>query len=230
MNNKNMKLGLFLLMGVMISFLLLGIASANTFVIGKIYDTNFNTPVSGASVDVTCQGNTKTTTSLADGAYGIGFELSECANESSVSITATRDNLYGSNGGQIDNSNETDYFTVKNIVMTVQSSPPPTGGGGGGGGTFYLCGNGVCDSGETPSLCPKDCKVPENITQETSEKNESEGTGMSISPGTEEEEKSFLSKITGAVIGGGSGKILIPIIFLILVGIVYVIIYMRRKK
>ena len=89
------RLILSILVFISLSFVLV---SANTFVIGKVYNTNFNNPVSGASISVTCQGNTKTTTSLNDGAYGIGFEVSECADKSSVSITATKDNLYGSSG------------------------------------------------------------------------------------------------------------------------------------
>jgi len=214
-------------------FLMISLVSANTFVIGKIYNTNYAKEVFNAAVSVICQVNTKTTTSLSDGTYAVGFELSECANKSSVSITATKDNLYGSNGGLIDNSNETDFFTVKNIIMTVQPSPPSGGGGGGGesSGTFYLCGNGVCDSGETPSLCPQDCKVINQTAEiaETEEKSFGETPAPNIPSETETSNSGF-AKITGAVIGtlGTTGS-LVVLIFIIMIIVLAIIIAVVRK-
>ncbi len=45
-----------------------------------------------------------------------------------------------------------------------------------------------------------------------------------------EEEKGFFSKITGAVIGGGVAGTLIPIMFILVVGLVAIIIFVIRKK
>jgi hypothetical protein len=94
------------LLAFLASMLLLGFASAvpicataeTTFVSGAITDqTNANAPVDGANVTVDCNGNVKSVISAADGGYSVEFLATECTNGDTVSVSATKDSLSGSN-------------------------------------------------------------------------------------------------------------------------------------
>lgn len=203
-------------------------ASANTFILGKVYQNNLATPISGATVTTTCAGNGLTTTSLSDGTYGIGYTEINCPDGSSVSISASYSNFGGSTSATIDNANATDYFTITNIKLTENPVTYSGGGGGSSGGRslYYNCGNGICDSGESSSLCPSDCPLPvvnqEVPVQETQVLDQTEQT-PTTAPST------FLG-LTGAFLGANATPIIAALIFIVVLGVITILIIRKRRK
>lgn len=155
MNTKIAVLAMMVLLSV--SFV-----SANTYVIGKIYSDSFVSTISNAYIKVVCNSVVKEGNSLSDGTYAVGFGLAECPDKSAVTIYSSKDNRYGEKSATIDNSNATDFYTVANVELDKQIATPVNpgnSGGSGGSSLYYNCGNGRCDSGETASLCPRDCNA-----------------------------------------------------------------------
>jgi hypothetical protein len=68
-----------------------------TYVGGTITDQNSGNPISGASVDVTCNGHLKSTISDSIGGYSVEYLASECDNGDNVSVSASHDGLNGNN-------------------------------------------------------------------------------------------------------------------------------------
>jgi hypothetical protein len=218
---------------LLVFILMFSFASADTFILGNVHKSNPSDFVSGATVVVTCGANSLSTPSNSDGSYGVGFEVSDCPDGSAVSISASKDGYSGSDSANINNKNDTDYFTIKNIKLSLTpctgcACPGACGGGGGGSSRYYNCGNGVCDSGETNSLCPQDCKV-QNLTPVTPavlNENKSVETSTEVVPNTPQ--PGFLSGITGAVTGlAGKPVFWVAIVFVIVVVGGFIII--RRK-
>jgi hypothetical protein len=79
--------------------------SAKTIVAGKIYDSpNFETAnaVSGADINVTCDGNSLTTTSLSDGTYSVEYaDTEDCPDGSLVTVVAEKDGNTNSGTGLV---------------------------------------------------------------------------------------------------------------------------------
>lgn len=159
----------------------LGFISANMLVAGTVYEGNPLNFKSGVSVNVTCDSLTLGTISLNDGAYAVVFDVDSCG---SVLV-------------------ESDYeFTqiatqVEEETITTPTSNTDTGSHSSGGSSirYYLCGNEICDSGETANTCSADCTIEEttnnsslNETQENSETTEPQNqrgiTGAFIGVGT----------------------------------------------
>ena len=82
MKNISLVLAMVLLLSV-------SAVSAETFVGGKIYNSDFTSTVSGADVEITCNENVQTTTSLSDGAYSVAYDDSECEAGQSLTVSAT---------------------------------------------------------------------------------------------------------------------------------------------
>ncbi len=85
---------------------MLGVASAmaepeQTLIAGKIYNVDFSDVIEGASVTVTCDDNIRTTTSLNDGDYSVTYDESSCNEGSSLTVSAVKGDLYGSDTGII---------------------------------------------------------------------------------------------------------------------------------
>lgn len=231
-NLKDMKK---LALGILIfSLVLLSLASsvsAKTLVSGITYNSNFGATLADASVKVECAGGlTKNTVSLNGGIYGVAFDADECSKTSTIKVSASKGNLAGNAQGGIVACNGCDeaYLSIVNVVLTEQPQPPAGDEGDGGneedegGDYFYLCGNGLCDSGENNNLCPQDCKLIENEAQKTSL-----STGSSE---PEQGEEGGNAGITGAAIGGGAAGMIIPIIFILAIILISVIIFVIRKR
>ncbi len=212
----------------------LGLASASTLVTGVVYNSDFSDVVSDASVVVNCDTLSISTDSgngtfNQDGIYAVIFS-SDC---NDVSVSASKDGLSGSSSAIVGECNQgncsTEYIAVGNpsISAPVNNNNGGSGGGssggsgvssGGTGGStvpFYLCGNGVCDTGETVTSCPQDCVVEstnETTTQEDTNSNGRRG-------------------ITGAVIGAvtSTGGIII-IVVIVLLGVSSGIYFSKKRK
>ncbi len=209
------KLFVFIILGLMIS--LIGFSEAKILVAGKIYEPDHITPIANASINVQCDSNYLNTISLGDGTYAVVFDVNSCI----VNVTSST------------------HPSPPNIIMKVVINLPneelpgddedSSGGGGGGGGSgggggrFYLCGNGICDSGESIKTCPKDCNKTIELMTGLEEPNTEKET-------PENEQPNFLSKLTGAVIGVFETTNFFIVIISLIVVVVVVIITISLKK
>jgi hypothetical protein len=88
-----------LLISMILFILVAGFGLAyNTQVMGTIYDASSNT-VSGADVSVTCNSIIKTTTSGATGEYLVTYPQADCGFNTTVYVTATKDDQTGNGQG-----------------------------------------------------------------------------------------------------------------------------------
>jgi hypothetical protein len=155
----------------------LNLITAQTVIAGKIYNDNYSTTVADADVAVTCNSNTLTTLSLGDGTFAVSFDTGICNEPDAATAKASKEGLTGTSSGTVIKCDETfdcegEYFALLNPnLKTVNPTPDPDNGGGGGGSWsgnsgFFMCGNQKCDTGETATTCPQDCKVT-IVTNET---------------------------------------------------------------
>ena len=84
-----------------ITLLFVGLASAQTLISGKIYNADYTQTISGASVNVDCNGHATLVVSLADGSYAAEYAEEECANGDSVSVNAQKGDLQGYASGTV---------------------------------------------------------------------------------------------------------------------------------
>jgi len=216
MNNLN-KLCFFALVLV----LSLGMTSAQSIVVGKVYDTS-NNILADASITVTCGVNgTLDTTSLFDGTYAVAFGETICTLGDSVKASGTKGTLSDSNSGTLvlciegTSCTEGEVIAILNLMLRAPSSGDNNNPGGGGPSHhYYLCGNGICDTGESIATCAKDCKPAVinnqtviNLSQPTQELTpENDGS------------TGFFSGITGAVIGfAKTGRGIATLIFALVI-------------
>ena len=112
-----------LILGVMVLFLVLALSlvSAKTLIAGKIYNSDYSETISGASVEVTCNSYTETTTSLSDGSYAVTFNetgQNSCNNGSTVEVYAEKGGLYGSKSGVVNDDVVLDWdIAIVNVPL-----------------------------------------------------------------------------------------------------------------
>ncbi len=98
--------------------------TSQTVVGGTIYQGNIINGIEGAEVWVTCNGETKHTTSIENGVYSIYFDCEVCGYGDLVSVSATHDGLTGENSGKIDMNFETSLGTELNVgIVNVPLVP-----------------------------------------------------------------------------------------------------------
>jgi hypothetical protein len=223
---------LILTLGLILS---LGLASAtvsaNTLVGGKIYNSNDNNEVvTGADVIVVCGGVPLHTISLSDGTYAITFN-GNCGGADKVQVSVSKGNLEDSDVADI-NEKEGNYVAVSNLFMKSKVTVTVRRGGSGG---FFLCGNTVCDSGETHETCASDCPlVQEPLVAPLNDDSGNSGNSGNNQPNTETQTVQNTSNVpglTGAVVGeaGESNHTWLLIIgILIILGILMAIISLIR--
>lgn len=97
--------GALIVLACIFLFSSLAVVSAETLVAGKIYDSpNFETAngVSGANINVTCNQNLLTTTSLSDGTYSVSFDPTDlCPEGSIVTVVAEKGGVSNSGTGDV---------------------------------------------------------------------------------------------------------------------------------
>ena len=220
-----------------------GITSAQTLIAGKIYNADYSEPIFGAEIHVVCNSHSLPAFSLSDGTYAIIFNETDCNATHTAIITVSKSgfntNTNADDPGVISECEEGDcggkYFTIINLGLDVVSSPTPTtsgsSGGGGGSSRYYLCGNGICDSGETANTCPQDCNIIELGAELTDNQFDSEETQTQETQEPEETPQTTFSKITGAVTGAvNSTTGMITILFLMALAGVFVVERTLRKR
>ena len=233
---KLLSLSLFLMI------FLISIVNAQTLIAGKVYDSNYNNLVSDASVTVTCNSNTLITPSLDDGTYAVRFDESKCTLGDNVNVNGAKGDLSGSDSGVVIECNDPQncaegYVSIINFGIKAAQTNENNNVGGGSSGRYYYCENNKCDTGETATTCPKDCKA--NVTAQTSNTSTSQATleltveenqGQNTAEDNETQNQRGL--ITGAVIGaqGNSGLFVIIIFLTILFISLIVVKFMRNRK
>ena len=87
-----MKKLYFLFMLLVLIVTVVGIVSAEvtTVIGGNISNADFTRPVGGATVEVTCDVNTNTTTSQNDGYYAVTFDPRFCSEGNYLSVRANK--------------------------------------------------------------------------------------------------------------------------------------------
>jgi len=186
-----------------------------TMVLGKIYEGDYASTVSGANVEIICNGVTGTRVSISDGTYGYAFPVSDCGFSQKLSVKATSGVKTGSQEVLLPSLCSPSGCVAMMNINVAGPSPPAqvsSGGGGGGGGgasggsykttvqnavnESAVCGNDICEAGEDSTTCPLDCKVEEVNATET---------------------KSGVSRLTGAVIGafGGTANFVGVVVFVV---------------
>ncbi|KHO53811.1 MAG: hypothetical protein QT05_C0001G0033 [archaeon GW2011_AR13] len=194
----------------------IGFISANILIAGTVYDGKPNLIKSGVLVNITCDSDILQTTSLSDGAYAVVFDTDSCT---SVLVESEYD--------------------VTEIIMEVEDDSPQTttttSSGGGSGSSrssnlrYYFCGNGVCDTGETFSTCPKDCTIIELSTDLTNLEDSSGDEEIKETIEETENPSKTSSPITGAVIGTIKGhKFSFVFLAVILITGIGLIIFKRK--
>lgn len=100
-----------------------------------------------------------------------------------------------------------------------------SGSGSGGGGGSSGGGGGSSGGGISYTSNPSSSSG----NQETTKSNERETVTINKTLGGFQEPKGLFSKITGAVIGGGTVGILLPVMFILLIILAAIVIYVKRK-
>ena len=98
-HNNKMRKEVILMVAVLFLFATMGMVSAKTLVAGKIYNADWSAKVEGATVNVTCDGNSNVTVSSGDGTYAVSFYEDECDTGDSISVYAEKDGASGTNTG-----------------------------------------------------------------------------------------------------------------------------------
>lgn len=87
---------------------------------GTIYNSDFSSTISGATVTVTCNNATDSTTSNANGVYGVAFDVSECTIGDLVTVVAIKDDLSGVESEFVYDFGLTVNLAVVNVPMTPE--------------------------------------------------------------------------------------------------------------
>ena len=117
---------------------------------------------------------------------------------------------------------------------TPSSPSTPTSSGGGGGCTEnWRCGDwGECENGVQTRTCEDISKCGTKKSKPDLQRVcdiEGESGDEALDVLTTTEPPNLRSRITGAVIGGGTARIIIPIIFIILIIWAVITVYIKRK-
>lgn len=101
-----------------------GPSCENTVVSGTIYQGDVTNGISDAEVTVSCNGYDETTTSLSDGQYSVTFSASECDYQDDVTVIAEKDELVGTNEGDVSMTYTFGYGCKLNVgVINVPLVP-----------------------------------------------------------------------------------------------------------
>ena len=219
------KTSIFVLFVGVILFFSIGLTSANTLVMGKVYDSNFSQIIPDAEVIIHCNESWLFTTSRSDGTYAVIFDTPDCDNSLKVEINVSKDRWSGKGSSIINSSGGLFNLVVININMQEGPVVEIKRVSRSHKTNYFLCGNGICDSGEKVTTCPEDCTTPskEPIINEIPTEVLSLNTGKEIILETNQNNPGITGAITG-VFGSGSTIFLVfALAFLLIIGIIVIV-------
>ncbi|MBR9705431.1 hypothetical protein GOV14_00185, partial [Candidatus Pacearchaeota archaeon] len=204
------------LFAVMI-FLSISFVAANTFVVGIVTEegTGLATKLADTQVAIVCGSSPKITDSLSDGAYAIGFNITECALNDTIKVSTVKAGYDAFTDEFVAETNAIPVNGDDVILLNIELTKTQTNGGNNGGNTggntggsgtesprgggtagfkYYSCGNNFCDAGETVELCPQDCS---NVTEEENETDDEVDLDFGDLGEDSEETTTGLQRITG---------------------------------
>ena len=203
-------------------------ASADTVVLGKIYNSDFSNGVANAQVTVTCQGIVLNNTTKSDGTYAADF-TSGCAEGSTVTVNAFDSSTSKSGSdhaavsqcsGNSQCGNYTD-FAVVNINVNPQLPNDNSGTGGSGGGYTVVKNNKNSSSQNVTS---------QNVSTTSSTSNSGVVYGSAENNTQSQNSTTSSAPITGGVIGALGTGTWIVIVVLVLAIVVFYFIVRRNLK
>lgn len=112
--------------GIIFLLVMVSVVSARTLINGKIYNSEYTNIIEGANVEVTCNGNLKTTTSADDGSYAVDYDEIDrgdgsCNNGDDLNVYAYKGGLSGSNSGIIHDDYIMDWdLAIVNVPLVPE--------------------------------------------------------------------------------------------------------------
>lgn len=249
-----MKSRIFYLLPILV-VLSLALISAQTLIVGKIYNADYSDTIADADVHVVCSSSEPLNTiSLNDGTYAVRFNETECNESDVVNVTASKSGFNAKTESVIISECEKgdcggNYFIIINLGLEVKlpedNDDSPHKKSPSKSKRYYLCGNGICDSGETINTCPQDClcgngicdsgetihTCPQDCKQITKLADLNFEDGETIIIQEPEETKGFISRITGATVGAVTSTTgMVTMVFLIALVGTFVVARTLRKR
>lgn len=218
-------------------------ASANTLVGGKVYNSDFSQIIKDAEITVNCGGEILNTVSLSDGSYAVVFDKENCYNAMDVHVSAYKGNLSDKEDAII-NSQEGEFMAIANLNLVYSEIITGSNSKKRHSLNIFICGNGVCDSGETLNTCSKDCletteeEELEEIINEMTPNSNSDFNNNSEEQETQNTNDEITNAdITGKVIGNGKFEnkfniilVLIVLILVLMIGTVISALIKRKRE
>lgn len=115
---KKLFLSMITTLGVILLLPVAALAAPTSTVVSGIVTDKDGKPVAGATVSVICNGNTKTDTSDASGAYAVSFTLAQCPSGKTAQVVASKGNNNGVNSGVVNAGHADVNIAVLNVKIT----------------------------------------------------------------------------------------------------------------